>query len=252
MLRAMAEHAPYAPGPGRIARARARGEVPRSPVLTVGTGLLAVLGLGWSGLAPGAQAVVSRFGQLFEVSVQAACAGAAPLPLLRRAALDCLWCSGPWLVAFAGGVILGGALQTGFGFWGQLGLPRWSRLSPHGLQARLSPGRLLSEVAQRLLQGAFILGLAALLLWPALRGVVALPAGPWPRLLPAAEAVSGALLWRVCLGLLALGALDFLLRRARHFRELRMTRAEAEQERRLEEGPQLPRARRRALWRGLG
>jgi flagellar biosynthesis protein FlhB len=236
-----------APSARRRREARRAGRVAWSPLLTAAAALAALwLALRWvgeallAGLAGGLRAWLSE-----GASVAPGELGAVALGLATRVA-------GPVLQLLVVVLVAAGAaalVQVGPLFtprvlapdWGRLGLAAgWRRL--WSLEARLARWRAgLAAVA--------VLAPAALVVAGSLRELVALPYHEPRAGLVVLSALADRWLVASVAGLGALGLLDLLWQRRRLDESLRMTRREAELERRETEGdPLFRRERQRLLW----
>jgi flagellar biosynthesis protein FlhB len=110
-------------------------------------------------------------------------------------------------------------------------------------------GRGLAAAGKGLLEVALLAGVALLALRPVVPALAALTGAPAARTLAALGGLSGRLAARLAAACLALGAVDALLAARRHRRGLRMTRDEAERERREVEGDPAHRRERQRLRR---
>jgi flagellar biosynthetic protein FlhB len=233
--------------PRKLARARSRGVVARSPDLSAGAAVLAVAAaLLWSG-----GSLLDALRKLVRAGLAAA-AGASssadPLAPLAEPARDvALALSVPLLAAFVA-AWLAGVVQVGPMFAGAAVAPDLRRLNARErLGALLSSERWL-ELGWSALKLALLLGAAALILAPSLRGLLALPLGGGERAARALGAVMLDLALRMGAALLALGAIDLVFRRAQHARQLRMSRRELAEELRESHGLPEQHERRRRLY----
>ena len=214
------------PTPRRLAEARAQGLVAQSPILVfagAAGGVALVLGAGDLG-----ELLAARLARGLALATTV---GYAPgLAMESFGALAALIV--PIVAAAAAGAALVGLAQTGFLF-----APRALGWRRGGLRA--------GELGFRLVAGIAALALAALVIAGAARELPRAAGLGVPELL----AAGGALVLALGPGALAAGALglaDWWRRRRRVHAELRMTRAEIDEERRETEGdPAFRHARRR-------
>ena len=228
-----------APTPRRLAEARRRGEVARSAELT---GSAALVG-GLAGVWAAGPWIASDLARGLRAALAAAPAGAAPpASALTAAAATVARLS---LVPCAAAVLGAGAvafLQVGPGL-----SPvrfRLERLDPRRGLRRLASSAALGRAVLGIGKAAVLVGALAAAGRAAAPALAALPrsgpSGLW-RALP----ILGGLALRAAALLLAFGAADLLLARARHRRDLRMTRHEVRREQREDEGDPSVRAERR-------
>ncbi len=246
--------------PRKLARARARGVVARSPDLSAGAAMLALAAaLLWGGerLFEALHALVRAGLTAAAVSVGSGTASALrggaslpssnPLLLLAEPARDAAFALlVPLLAAFAA-ASLAGLVQVGPMFASAAVAPDLHRLAPaERLRALLSAERWL-ELGWSALKLALLLGAAALVLAPSVRGLFALPLGGGQRAAAVLGAVAIDFAVRMGAALLAVGLLDLVVRRAQHARQLRMSRRELAEELRESSGAPEQRERRRRL-----
>ena len=239
-----------APTPRRLAAARRRGEVARSPELTSAVALAA----GLAALAASGPALVGALAGLVRVGLSSAvtsslAAQVAPATALRTAAYQVVRLSaGPALAALVAGA-LAGALQAGFLLAPDAAAPRLDRLDPGaGLRRLLSQERLAS-VGLGLLKAAAAGALAWAWLRAAWPRLAALPRAPSP--LPLLPGLLAPLAWQLLAALAGFGTADLLLARARHQRRLRMSRDEVRREQREDDGDPAHKAERRRRHQAL-
>ena len=235
------------PTPHRLAEARRAGQIPRSRDLVAAATLMAGFGaLAWRGPELLDAACAWLRTSLSQLHVESgALSTETAFALMLRAAAWLGWLAAPLCLA---GLVM--ALATSFA---QTGLNvRWTAVAPDA--SRLNP----IEGAQKLLRlqsaarGILAAGKIGAVGWFAGREVEALCAAPaWASTASARGAwqMAWSSTWRLGLRLgavlLALGALDYLLQRWFHVRDLRMSRAElVEEVIRLEGNPSLRRKRR--------
>lgn len=233
------------PSPRRLREARRRGDVPSSRAL-VGLGATAS---GLAALAVAGPSLAAQEAAALRRALAAAVSGADSvstglvLAALGRAALA--W-SAPAAAACAG-AILAGLVQTGGLFAPDTLQPRLERVDPgEGIRRLFSSGGFGQAVF------AILAVVAAVTLgaWHLADRAPVLSQVPRMRLGAALGTAGGAVVAALLplAGLLAgAGFADLLLRRHRHLRKLRMTRAELERDRREDEGDPRQRAERRRL-----
>lgn len=234
------------PTPKRLAEARRRGEVAVSHELTGAVALLAGLAV-LAACAPwwfAALAGEVRNGLLIAIGAER-----PPAAALTAAALAVLRLSAPPALAAAAAAVAAGLLQTGGLFTLAPLSPRWERLDPIRGLGRIFSGARLASLGLGLVKAALAVAMV-LSGWRATAATLAQ--------LPRSEAPGRAyapllwpLAWRLALLLVLFGALDLLLVRWRHQRQLRMSRDEVRREAREEEGDPRHRSERRQLHRAL-
>lgn len=216
-----------AASPTRVARARARGEIPFASRLAVGAQLAAIVAT----VAAAATALTAAFAEGLRVATRAA---ASPDPAVSSQALSAALlgagrAAGPGLLAGALALALAHTAQTRF-------LLLWPTraTAPRGTEATLAAAWGAAVLA------AGLLGAAG-----ALRG--RLHAGSPTALAEGLAALGEGLGGWVAGAALLLGAAELVWRRKRFLQAMTPTRAEAERERRESEGaPEVRDARRRA------
>ncbi|MFC7474041.1 flagellar biosynthesis protein FlhB [Dankookia sp. GCM10030260] len=227
-----------APTARRLDKARQQGQVPLSREAVGFATLLAATLAGFLALPPVGIAWLQALRSLLEAPDLG---GEAPLALLRTAALGVL----PVLGGVAAAAILASLAQTGPLLRGEAILPDLSRISPlAGLRRLLGPDGWI-ELARTLLKlavvgGALWLGLDVATLQAALHQ----PTGALPGLI-GREALRLLLVALGAFGVLA--ALDVLVVRWRHLRQLRMSREDLREEIRESEGDPQVKARLRRI-----
>ena len=223
----------HAASPQKLARARARGDVAISPDLAAAAAL-GVLAL-W-----GSYAVPSAWGALSALA-RGALRGQPPGRTEWLALLQPL---GPLFLALPIAAGLANLIQVGFPSGERAPAAQDGGVARPDLRAQR--GADLSELALGMIK---LLALGWLLL-AALQGSLAglMEARTAGAQLRALAAVTRELLTRAALGVAGLGVLDYLYRRWRWARRLRMSRYELQQEQRENEGD--PRMRREARARG--
>jgi len=235
-----------APTPRRLAAARRRGEVARSPGLTSAAALAA----GLAALAATGPALLGALADVVRAGLSSALSERAlPAAALRAAALDVARLSaGPALAALLAGA-LAGALQAGFLLAPAAAAPRLERLDPGDGLRRLFSAERAASVALGLLQAAVVAALTAAWLratWPRLAALSG-AAAPLPLL----AGLLAPLAWLLLAALAAFGAAGLLLARHRHLRRLRLTRDEVRREQKEDEGDPGHRAERRRRHQAL-
>ncbi len=233
-----AEDRTEAPTQRRLDRARQEGQVPLSREALALATLLAATVAGVLALPAAGLAWLQALRGLLQASEPGA---EAALTLLRQAALGLL----PVLAAVALAAILASLAQTGPIWRGEALLPDLTRLNPLNGIRRIVGTEALLELLRTLLK----LGVVGSALWhsldlAALRAALQQPPGALPELIG-----RGMLrLLLVALGAFAgLAALDVLLVRWRHLRQLRMSREDLREEMRESEGDPQVKARLRRL-----
>jgi len=240
------------PTPRRLAAARRRGEVARSPELTGAVALAA----GLAALVATGPALVGALAGLVRGGLSAAVAASladrlSPSAALRAAALDVARLSaGPALAALAAGA-LAGALQAGFLAAPAAAAPRLERLDPGAGLRRLLSRERLASVGLGLLTGAIAGALAFGWLRGAWPRLAALPAAAAPLPLGLLPGLLAPLAWQLLAALAGFGAADLLLARARHRRRLRMSREEVRREQKEDDGDPAHKAERRRRHQAL-
>jgi flagellar biosynthesis protein FlhB len=154
---------------------------------------------------------------------------------------------GPLLAAIVAGVLAAGIAQLASSTIGQPGRASGERPARFDAAARVrqlfSPERAIDA-----LFALFSLASLSLVAWltiaPNVRGVLALPGADVAIAAPQLVELFGTLALRLMLTGLALGALDYVQRRVRHARGLRMTRRELLEEQRAQYGDPSLRAER--------
>ena len=237
------------PSARRLREARRRGDVPVSRAL-VGLGATA---LGLAALVVAAPTLArEEAGELRRALADAVSREElVPLDLAWAAVRRVVLLSAAPAAAACAGALLAGLPQTGGLFAPEAVRPRWDRIDPGAGIRRLfslaGPGQAVYATVVAL--AALALGFGLLLdRVPLLTQVPRMRAGAaWTE---AAGAV-GATIPPLLALLAAAGLADLLLRRRRHLRGLRMTRAELERDQREDDGDPRQRAERRRLHASL-
>ncbi|MBI4563646.1 MAG: EscU/YscU/HrcU family type III secretion system export apparatus switch protein [Planctomycetes bacterium] len=222
--------------PRRRREARERGQVARSADLTFAVVATSAAGAAWlwgRSLATAAgEGVGETWGNLHRW-----CEGNAdPVGEIGRRALGMGWAALPWCAAVVAAALAAGWLQAGFLFTAEPVAPRFERLDPAAGLRRLCSIQALLRVVAALLKGLAVIGVLALTLWEERLRLLALPHGGTADLAAWSAGMAGALAWRMALALLALGLLDWAYQRWRYEADLKMSKTEAREEKRQDEG----------------
>jgi flagellar biosynthesis protein FlhB len=224
------------PTPRKLQRARERGEVAQSRLLS---GALVLLAVG-AALHFGAAASLARWRGLVEALW--APSSMPPGEALGAAADVAASMLGAPLAIAVGVGALASFLQVGPLFTWKPVTPDFARLDPgRGLGRLFSPGELLPRFGGMALAVAVVV-LAGALLVDALPALLA-PLGDARAVLQAGNGVVGAFFVRACALLTLAGAVALVYRRAQYRDAQRMSRRELRQEQRELEGE--PQAKRR-------
>lgn len=239
------------PTPKRRQEARRRGQIARSRdlstalVLFTGLGLLMVWGP-WAAarqkvwLSTWLATLQPGWGQPGEV-----------WRLFHGVTLTLAGLLAPVLLGLTLASLVAATLQGGFLFAPQRLAPDLSRvLLLPGLK-RLVSGQSLMELAKALLKVALIGAIAYLTVAPLCSRVPELLFSDPARLTEFLASAGLQVGWRLLLGLLVLGILDYLLQRYRFEKNLRMTKQEVKEEMRQTEGDPRVKARMRSLMRQM-
>jgi flagellar biosynthetic protein FlhB len=230
--------------PQKLRRAREEGNVPRSPDLG-----------GWAAVATGAALVPwtlgsaeDRIGRFLRALPDVA---ASPEPevavrLLGDGLSAGALVAGPIAAACAVAVIIGGGVQGGVAVAPKALRPKWQRLNPaqgfkqhYGPMAWWQAGQTAVKTAVLVL----VTVLAVRDLLPIVQRAGGLPLGS--SVDAARDAIADLVVTSVIAGFV-LGVADYLVRRRRHGRDLRMTKHEVKEENRNSEGDPWVRAARRS------
>jgi flagellar biosynthesis protein FlhB len=223
----VSEEKRHPPSQKRRDEARARGEVAVSPALQGAMALTAAV-------ATIVLSAGSAGARLIDFARHGFGGGVEPGALLDEAGRVFAWCAGPPLIAALAAAIAIGMVQT-------RGLITARPLFPTAPRRR--PGEGVARPLAFAATAAAATAIALRLELDLAQRAVGAP-GSW--LLSATAAALGRIALRVGVVMVLAGLVDYAVRRARLERSLRMTRAEAEQERREEEGdPRLAAERRR-------
>jgi flagellar biosynthetic protein FlhB len=232
--------------PRKLARARSRGVVARSPQLCAGAAVLAfacVLPFAGERLLAALRALVMA--GLAAAAVPGT--AAHPLAPLAQPARDvALALAVPLAAAFAAAA-LAGVAQVGPLFSTAAIAPDLRRLDASEQLRTLLSGERWVALGLSALKLAVLLAVAVLVIAPSARGVLALPLGDAARAAPALLALLLDFVLRMGATLLALGALDLVYQRVQHARRMRMSAREVRDELRESHGVPEQRERRRRL-----
>jgi len=228
-----------------LLEARRRGEVAFSRDLGSASAVAAAV----VALMVGGPALVLRLVAYQRAALGAAAAGGDPGPALA-AGLAVGARVLAWPLVTAAAVALGlGLLQTRGLVVPEALAPDLGRLSVAAGWRRLGGGGRTGEVGRGLLALVVMAAVATAALSAALPALAALPGAPASRVWAALGVLGRALAGRLALVGVAAGVVDYLVRRSRHLRALRMTRDEVRREQRETEGDPARRAERRRLHR---
>lgn len=243
----MAEQRTEQATPRKLARARSRGVVARSPELSAAAALLAVLTLLlWQG-----ERLLGALTALVRAGLRAAAGpldAAAPFAQLTAPLREVLFASAPLLIAALGGAWLAGFAQVGPLLSGRAVAPDLERLAPAERLSALLSGRRLGELGFGGLKVLVVLGVAFAAVAPSLRGLSALSLGGPARAHGVLASALAELGLRLAAALALVGLLDLAVRRVRHARDLQMSRRELADERRESDGLPEHRERRRRIY----
>ncbi len=223
--------------PRRREEARARGEVARSADLSAAIvllgGLIALEMFGEGLFASFANGLRAGLGGIHEVTA----ANAVPR-LAAAAALA--WPAAPIVAFILAAAVAAGLVQSGMLFTLEPIAPKGERLLPR-LERIFSPVNAIGAV----LRFVAVAGATGITLWSQREAIFV---GASPAVM---ASVAAALSLRAVIALLAIGILDYAVRRWQHERKLRMTPSESREEMRRYEGDPQLRARRRTIQRRL-
>ncbi|MDH5671563.1 MAG: EscU/YscU/HrcU family type III secretion system export apparatus switch protein [Myxococcales bacterium] len=244
----MAEARTEEPTPRRRRELLRAGMRPYSPGLSAAVALAATLAVfvvvGGPMLAAFRAVLLEGLGAAASPAPAAAFAFLDSAPLRRLLALTALLVLAPAVAA-----LLSGLIQVGFRITPAALAPRAFRLDPARGFGALFSGRRALDASVALLWSAVFAAAALWVLWPNLRGLLALSGASPAQALASLAAVAMRALWVVVALALLAGAVD-LLRRLLAFRAaLRMGRHQRRRELRQSEGDPELAARRRALHR---
>lgn len=233
----------------RLAEAREKGQVARSPEVGTAMTLLAAAGfLTWAG-----PTWVEAFITLIPVGLLEMRPGpwevADALDFGRRTLGRFVGLVAPPVLTIAVFAVLVNLLQVGFVVSTQSLSPNWARLNPVQGLSRLFGSRALVDLAKAPLKLVILGGVAYLTLRPEIMRMMN-GAGQEPASTVSAFATLAlTLLWRLGTAHALLAVADYAYQRWSHLRSLRMTREEVKEETRQTEGDPVIRARFRSLHR---
>jgi flagellar biosynthesis protein FlhB len=228
----------------RLERAREDGEIPMGRDLVAAAAVLGGVAAAVWLAVPLRDALVSLTREgLSAVANRGVHAGSGAA--LRVALLGLAVCGAAALAAAIGGLV-----QTQGGFWPELALPDFKRLSG-GRLARLVTLETLTDLGVAALKIAAI-SAAIWSIWRAsFVALGSLQGAPAATLLDASVGWFVPLAKRLSVAMLAIAGVDLAVNRLRFSKRMKMTREETKREQREEEGDPLLRSRRRRRHREL-
>lgn len=230
--------------PRKLARARQRGILARSTDLTAAAGLLTLLGM----LIGFGDRLGAALTALMRTALASAAMPTGPQPTALLASVrEVAVLVGGALAAVTLAVALVAFLQVGPLFAHRAIAPDAERLDPLARLRDLFTLDRWLDVALTVLKFVALLAVAALVLWPALRGLLGMASGTVTRSAGVLFAIGIDLALRIALAAALLGALDLAYRRFRHAQQMRMSRRELAEEARETYGHPELRERRRRL-----
>lgn len=226
--------------PKRKRESRERGEVARSPELSINAGLIA----GLAAVSASSSYLyfhLSRYVRARFRSLPTGELGTAEwCSLLNAAALQIVTVLAPVLGALLAAALLANYLQVGFMLTPVVLSPKWDRLNPlSGLKRIFSMHGWVE-----LLKAAAKLALTGAIVWGDLKkqvpGLIAFSGEPLSVSLDASVALFWSVCWKIGGAFLVLGAADYAWKRYEFTRKQRMTRQEVRDEMKESEGdPQI-------------
>ena len=237
----------YEPTARRRRQARQAGLVPTSPELAWALGLVA-LALVTRDSAARIGTTARAIRSYFEAATNLH-TGADVWEPSRAVLGTMVSLAAPYLLVFALVVLFAGLVQTGFLFsWPRRWRPESER--PAGRRLVFPGGWWL-----KMFTGVLKLGFACLVGWLVIRSHLPRIANglaePPQSMLEASLAMGTELAWKLGLGFLGFGIVDYLYQRHLYGKQLRLTRTEYREELRLEEGEPVARERRKRRFREL-
>jgi flagellar biosynthetic protein FlhB len=223
------------PTPRRLEKAREEGQVLSSKEVFVFVGMAAatlMLGAGLSYLpeVSSGWGGYLRFAGPERLDAQIAARGRAALEL-------CLWIGllvGVPLTALT--LLAQAAMGGGLTFAAKALQPKPSKLDPLKGLKRMVSMKALVELTKAVLKVALLIGAALVVLVPALPRLDALIFATAAEAMDVFGGVTVRVLGALCVGLLAIAAVDLAWQIHSHFKQLRMTRQEVKDERKQTEG----------------
>jgi flagellar biosynthetic protein FlhB len=233
----------------RLAEARAKGQVAKSPEAGTAVTVLAIAGfLSWTG-----PHWMESFTRIIPMTLQelSATPWEAPdaLDFAGRVLPRFLAMVLPPVITIAVCALAINVAQVGFVVTGTPLAPNWGRLNPVTGFKRLFSSQALVALAKAPLKLAIFAAVAYATLRPQLPMMLTSAGRDAPATVSAFGALAVTLLWRLGLAHALLAAADYAYQRWAHRRSLRMTKEEVKEEARQAEGDPAIRARFRSLHR---
>ena len=233
--------------PRRQQKAREQGQVARSRELSGAVAVMAAFGIAlWR-----APELVIEFRELYRAMLSAAIAQDLAAPgqlMLPLATALARWCAPAMAGALAIATVAAIA-QGGLVFAPATLQPNVSRMSPSSRLKQLFSMQALNGMAKSLLPGVALTWVAYRALSNDWQTMLQMPWWPAPRIVGFALERGSAIVWQAGLVMLAWAALDYLLVRLKHDRDLRMSRQEIREEYKETEGDPTVKGRIRRLQR---
>ena len=237
--------------PKRLEEARKKGQVPRSPELSMAAVCIAAAAAIYTlgHLASGQFQDFMR--DSLRISPAAAMDTNAMWPQLMNAGARSLWIILPILGATFVAALAAPLAIGGWNFSGQAMMPQFSRMNPVSGLARMFSTRGLVELVKGIAK-VFVVGLIAVVLLKGLTSqLMGLSGEPVNQAIGHSASMASYSLLILCMGLAIIAAIDVPYQLYQYAKELKMTREEVKEEYKESEGSPETRGRIREAQRAL-
>lgn len=237
--------------PKRLEEARKKGQLPRSAELSMATVCIAAAVAIYSLGATAAGKFAELMRGALTLHPEIATGENVIWPALMNAGSQALWIILPMLAATFFAALAAPLLIGGWNFSSQALMPQFGRLNPGAGLKRMFSARGSIELGKGLAKVAVV----SIIAWVLLRGLtpemMGLSTEPVNSAIGHAAALTGYSLVALCIGLVAIAAVDVPFQLWQHAKDLRMTREEVREEYKESEGSPEVRGRIREAQRAL-
>ena len=238
----------------RLRDAKKKGQVAKSQDLTGAVLLIAAVGTVWL--------IGSYLGEILVALVRDHLASATSFKgrltqevaasALTAGVIEMFWVLGPLFLVIVTFAVLGNYLQIGSVFSTETISPKFEKLNPvEGFKQKFLKSRSYVEFAKTIVKLMITGVVAGYVMWESREDIVHLISKNPDVAAPFTLGLVIEIGLKVGLAFLALGALDLLLQRLLHRRDLKMTKQEVKDEYKETEGDPLVKAHRRSLHREI-
>lgn len=238
----------------RLRDAKKKGQVAKSQDLTGAVLLIAAVGTVWLvGPYLGEMLIgLVRDHLSSAASFKGEFTNAVAMSALTKGVIEMFWVLMPLFLVIMVFALLANYLQIGSVFSTESISPKFEKLNPvEGFKQKFMKSRSYVEFAKTIVKLIITAVVAGYVMWESREEIVHLISKDPDVAAPFTLALVIEIGLKVGLAFLALGALDFLLQRLLHRRDLKMTKHEVKDEYKETEGDPLIKAQRRALHREI-